>query len=55
MKELLDWFQPSSNPQSVGTISEQLCVGTESYFMENDLYLRWRDGAENMLWAYGQR
>ncbi|KAH0565278.1 hypothetical protein GP486_001328 [Trichoglossum hirsutum] len=54
LKELLDWFRPESDPQSLESVSEQLCESTGLYFLNNELYHNWRDKTVNVLWAYGQ-
>ncbi|KAJ7111396.1 ankyrin repeat-containing domain protein [Mycena epipterygia] len=51
--QLLEWLQPP-NPPLHGSPTELACPGTGKWFLESDVYVRWRAGAPSLLWCRGK-
>ncbi|KAJ7111448.1 ankyrin repeat-containing domain protein [Mycena epipterygia] len=51
--QLLEWLQPPSPPLH-GSPTELACSGTGNWFLESDVYVRWRASAPSLLWCHGK-
>ncbi|KAJ7439204.1 ankyrin repeat-containing domain protein [Mycena latifolia] len=51
--QLMDWLQPPNSPRH-GPPTETACPGTGSWFLESDIYLRWRTNEPSVLWCHGK-
>ncbi|KAJ7195911.1 ankyrin repeat-containing domain protein [Mycena pura] len=51
--QLLEWLQPP-NPPLHGSPTELACPGTGKWFLESDVYVRWRTSAPSLLWCRGK-
>ncbi|KAJ7111386.1 ankyrin repeat-containing domain protein [Mycena epipterygia] len=51
--QLLEWLQPP-NPPLHGSPTELACPGTGKWFLESDVYVRWRTNAPSLLWCRGK-
>jgi len=51
----MNWVAPSVPQLSVDSVMENFCEGTCLAFLEDQRYLDWRDGVEQLLWVSGQR
>ncbi|KAJ7673512.1 hypothetical protein B0H17DRAFT_1082826 [Mycena rosella] len=51
--QLMEWLLPT-NPPRHGPPTEPACPGTGQWFIESDVYLRWRTGAPSVLWCRGK-
>ncbi|KAJ7439220.1 ankyrin repeat-containing domain protein [Mycena latifolia] len=51
--QLMEWLQPP-NPPRHGPPTEPACPGTGTWFLESDVYLRWRTNVPSVLWCRGK-
>ncbi|KAJ7439213.1 hypothetical protein FB451DRAFT_1570045 [Mycena latifolia] len=51
--QLIEWLQPP-NPPRHGPPTEPACPGTGTWFLESDVYLRWRKNTPSVLWCRGK-
>ncbi|KAJ7439211.1 ankyrin repeat-containing domain protein [Mycena latifolia] len=51
--QLMEWLQPP-NPPRHGPPTEPACPGTGTWFLESDVYLRWRKNTPSVLWCRGK-
>ncbi|KAJ7111440.1 ankyrin repeat-containing domain protein [Mycena epipterygia] len=51
--QLLEWLQPPSPPPH-GSPTELACPGTGKWFLDSDVYVRWRTNAPSLLWCRGK-
>ncbi|KAJ7439205.1 ankyrin repeat-containing domain protein, partial [Mycena latifolia] len=51
--QLMEWLQPP-NPPRHGPPAEPACLGTGTWFLDSDVYLRWRKTTPLILWCRGK-
>ncbi|KAJ7839850.1 hypothetical protein B0H14DRAFT_2512793, partial [Mycena olivaceomarginata] len=50
---LLEWLQPP-NPPLHGVSTDTACPGTGKWFLDSDVYVRWRTNRPSLLWCRGK-
>ncbi|KAJ6524309.1 ankyrin repeat-containing domain protein [Mycena capillaripes] len=51
--QLLEWLQ-SPNPPLHGLPNDNACPGTGKWFLDSDIYVRWRTNEPSLLWCRGK-
>ncbi|KAJ7829777.1 ankyrin repeat-containing domain protein [Mycena olivaceomarginata] len=51
--QLLEWLQPA-NPSLHGLSTDIACPGTGKWFLNSDVYVRWRTNGSSLLWCRGK-
>ncbi|KAJ7616947.1 ankyrin repeat-containing domain protein [Mycena polygramma] len=49
----INWLQPS-NPPAHSAPPEPPCPGTGNWFLQSEVYVRWRTRAPSLLWCHGK-
>ncbi|KAF7352041.1 putative Ankyrin repeat-containing protein [Mycena venus] len=51
--QLLEWLQPPNSPPH-GLPTDIACPGTGKWFLDSDVYVRWRTNGPSLLWCRGK-